>query len=134
MPEAENMRVVHEFYAAIRRDDLQALYSLLSPDVDWTFLGTKEIPFAGNWSGPDQVSKFFDIIGETMQLEHFGPEEFIAQGNWVVALGRERMRIKPTGRNYDAAWAHVFKLRDGKIAVYREYSDTAAILAAFRPA
>jgi hypothetical protein len=134
MPEAENMRVVQEFYAAVSRDDVQAILGLLAPEVDWTFLGTKEIPFAGKWKGVDQVSKFFAVIGDTMQLEQFGPEEFVAQGDWVVALGRERMRIKTTGRSYDAAWTHVFRLRDSKITIYREYSDTAAILAAFRPA
>src|SRR5262249_2459231 len=120
MAEAQNMQVVKEFYAAIGRDDLNAILGLLTPDVDWTFLGTKEIPFAGDWKSPDGVSKYFAIIVDTMELEQFGPEEFIAQGDWVVALGRERMRIKPTGRRYEAAWTHAFKLREGKIAVYRE--------------
>jgi len=46
-------------------------------------------------------------------------------------LGFERFRIKSTGVAYATEWAHAFTVRYGKIAAFREYTDTAAMAKAF---
>ena len=46
-------------------------------------------------------------------------------------LGFERLRARPTGRVYETEWADVFTLREGKIVMFREYADTAAMTAAY---
>ena len=35
-------------------------------------------------------------------------DDFVAQGDNVVALGTERMRFKSTGRVWGTVWAHVY--------------------------
>jgi ketosteroid isomerase-like protein len=42
--------------------------------------------------------------------------------------------VKTTGLTYDSPWAHVFTLRDGKIARFEGYEHTAAAETAYRPA
>ncbi len=42
------------------------------------------------------------------------------------------MRVKATGRSYETDWVHVFTLREGAVAEFREYADTAAVAEAFR--
>lgn len=37
------------------------------------------------------------------------------------------------GRTYDSPWVHVFPLRDGKVARFQDYHDTAAGERAYRP-
>lgn len=66
-----------------------------------------------------------------MEIQRFEPREFIAQGDQVVVLGEERMRIKATGRIAENRWVMVFALRDGRIVRFREFDDTAAVAAAF---
>ena len=58
----------------------------------------------------------------------------IAQGDIVVVLGHERSIAKPTGRSFEQEWAHVYTLRDGKIATGRFFENTAAEVAAFSEA
>ena len=74
------------------------------------------------------------MIGETLKLEQFEPREFVDQGDTVFVLGYELSLVKPTGRTFENEWAHVFTLRDGKIAKFRAFEDTAAQVAAFEAA
>ena len=49
----------------------------------------------------------------------------------MLVLGRGRFRVKTTGGTWACEWAHAMTVRDGKIASFREYTDTAAIAGAF---
>ncbi|HXG23813.1 MAG TPA: nuclear transport factor 2 family protein [Chthonomonadales bacterium] len=129
--ESKNVQLVADIYAAFGRGDIAFVLNALAEDVEWHFPGPEGIPLAGNRRGRQQVAQFFTVIGETLDVEAFGVEEIIAQEEKVIALGHERMRCKTTGRTYETCWAHVFTLRDGKIASFREYTDTAAIAHAY---
>jgi ketosteroid isomerase-like protein len=75
--------------------------NLLADDVDWAYLGPADIPFGGDYPGRDQVARFFAIVVENLEIQDFGVDQFIAQGDTVVVLGHERMRVRPTGRTYE---------------------------------
>ena len=89
------------------------------------------IPWAGTHHGHEGVAGFFSLIGETLEFEQFEPREYVAQGDTVVVLGHERSHVKPTGRMFEQEWAHVYTLRDGKIATGLFIEDTAAQVQAF---
>jgi len=126
-----NAEVVQETYEAVGRGDVPALLDLLTDDVEWTFQGPSAIPFAGTRRGREGVAEFFSLVGGNLEFERFEPREFIAQGDTVVVLGFERSLIKPTGRTFGQEWAHVYRLRDGKVAEFLALEDTAAHVAAF---
>ena len=69
-----------------------------------------------------------------MQIELMETLEFTAQGDRVVAEGRNRGCVRSTGRTYEHDWVMVFTVRGGKIVTHRHYYDTADILVAFRSA
>jgi uncharacterized protein len=126
-----NVDVVRETYEAVGRGDIPALLDLLTDDVEWTLQGPSVIPFAGTRRGREGVIEFFSLLGETVEFQEFEPREFVAQDDTVVVLGFERNLIKPTGRTFEQEWAHVYSLRDGKIAKHRALEDTAAYVVAF---
>ena len=76
----------------------------------------------------------FSSLGEALEFEQFEPRQFVAQGVTVVALGYERSLVKPAGGTFEQAWAHVYTLRDGKIAEGLFIEDTAAQVVAFEAA
>ena len=121
-----NVAVVQETYEAAGHGDIPALLDLLADDVEWTFQGPSEIPFAGTRRGREGAAEFFSLVGGNIEFERFEPREFVAQGDTVVVLGFERSLIKPTGRTFEQEWAHVYKLRDGKVAEFLALEDTAA--------
>ncbi len=126
-----NVDVVREAYEAVGRGDIPALLDLLTEDVEWTLQAPAVIPFAGTRRGREGVAEFFSLLGETVEFQRFEPREFVAQGDTVAVLGFERNLIKPTGRTFEQEWAHVYTLRDGKIAKHRALEDTAAYVDAF---
>jgi len=68
---------------------------------------------------------------EHSEPEAFEPLHFVASDDRVLVLGRERFRVKATGLTWACEWAHAFTVRDGKVAGFREYTDTAAMVGAF---
>ena len=126
----QNIDLVQSGYAAFGRGDIPGFLSLLDADVEWTTPGASDVPTAGTRRGPDQVGAFFGVLSSLVDFEHFEPQAFIADGDRVVVLGVSRSKVKGgSGRSFDESWCHVFTIRDGKVAKFYEYLDTAAFAA-----
>jgi hypothetical protein len=133
MGASENLQLVKEGYAAFGRGDLPALLSLLAEDVVWDMPG-EGFPLAGTYRGRDGVASFFQKLQQEADILEFQPREFLADGDRVLVVGWERMKIKTTGRGAEIDWVMSFTVRDGKIAAFREYTDTKAIADAYASA
>jgi ketosteroid isomerase-like protein len=125
---AQNVDVVQQGYEAFGRGDIPAVLELLTEDVEWTEQGPSVIPFAGTFRGREGIAEFFTLLDETLEFEQFEPRKFVGQGDTVVVVGYERGLVKPTGRTFEHEWAHVYTLRDGKIATGLFLEDTAALV------
>ena len=134
MSDKTNVDVVRQAYSAFGQGDIPAFLSLLTDDVEWIMQGPSTIPWAGTRHEPEGVAEFFSLVEETLEFEQFEPREFVAQGDTVVVLGYERSLVKSTGRTFEQEWAHIYTLRDGKIAKVRIIDDTAAQVVAFEAA
>ena len=125
---AQNVDVVQQGYEAFGRGDIPAVLELLTDDVEWTEQGPSVIPFAGTFRGREGIAEFFTLLDETLEFEQFEPRKFVGQGDTVVVVGYERGLVKPTGRTFEHEWAHVYTLRDGKIATGLFLEDTATLV------
>lgn len=130
MSEQENLQLIQKLYEVFGRGDLPTIPGSLTDDVDWHYLGPDEMPVGRRCRGRDEVTQFFAAIAQGQDVEAFAPEEFVVQEDKVVVIGRERMKVKQTGKAFETAWVHIFDIRDGKIARFRMVSDTAAVMAA----
>ena len=126
-----NVELVQEAYAAFGAGNVEKLLGLMASDIVWEFPASKDIPWAGTFTGPGEVARFFAALLEHSEPETFEPLHFVASEAHVIALGRERFRVRSTGLTWACDWAHAFTVRDGKIASFREYTDTAAMASAF---
>lgn len=127
-----NVDIVQGIYAALGRGDMPAVLAAMAEDVEIQLPGPPEIPFAGTFQGHDGVGKFFQTLSECADVGAFEPREFIAQDDQVAVVGHEQLTAKPTGRSWDTGWAMVWTVRDGKVALLREFHQTDAIAAAYR--
>lgn len=126
-----NIVIIQQVYSAFAGQDIDALLTVLSSDIDWLFFGPVEIPFAGHCNGHDQVAQFFTNALATSEFLLFEPREFLAGASSVLVQGYEQVRAKSTGRIWETEWAHVFTVSSGKIVKMREYYDTAVVASAF---
>ena len=135
MSEQQNTKLVQEAYAAFQRGDIASILNMMADDVSWFLPGPKDvIPFVGQRRGRQQVADFFSKLAEMQDVERFEPQEFVAQGDVVVALGHYKWRVKSTSRSFESDWAHVFTIRNGKVVKFHEYYDTNAGVEAYRSA
>jgi ketosteroid isomerase-like protein len=133
MSEAQNTQVVKDAYAAFQRGDINTILGLLDEEIVWQAVKGTEgvVPTAGVRHGRAGVAEFFKQLGEAVAFDAFEPREFVAQGDTVVAIGYYRGKAKPTGRPMSSDWVMVFNFRGAKIARFREFTDSAAIVRAF---
>lgn len=133
MGEQENIELVMRAYDTFLRGDMPALMDMFADDIEWLLDRNDDVPFAGLRRGKEEVAEFFRLIHENQHPLQFEPREFVAQGDKVVALGHYAWSVKPTDRTYESDFAEVFTIRNGKIARFREYTDTRAVAEAYQP-
>jgi uncharacterized protein len=126
----ENVQVVKDGYAAFSRGDIPGLLALLAEDVEWHIPGAG-LPLAGTYRGHDGVANFFQKLAAESDVLDFQPREFVADADRVLVVGWERAKVKATNRTAEADWIMSFTVRNGKIAIFREYTDTKALADAY---
>jgi ketosteroid isomerase-like protein len=129
----ENKQRVMEGYQKFKNGDIPGLLEMYQDDAQWIEPESELIPFSGKHTGKAGIAQFFQELDQAVQPLQFTPKEFIAEGDKVIVLGEASWLVKNTGRTYDNTWVHVFTLRDGKVARFEDYHDTAASERAFRP-
>jgi uncharacterized protein len=132
MSERENSELVQQAYQHFKNGDIQSILGLLSEDVEWKLFEIEGVPFSGTRHGSERVGEFFSQVFDTEEVLHFEPRELVAQGDKVVVLGDYAWRVKSTGREYESDFVHIFTVRDGKVARFQEFMDTAVVGAAYR--
>ena len=128
----ENKQLVQEGYQLFQRGDIAGLLMRCHDDVDWISPETETAPFSGSFHGKQGLAEFFTKLDASVQAIRFELLDCIAEGDKVVAVGEATWLVKPTGRQFDTPWMHLFNLRDGKIARIQAIMDTAAGERAFR--
>jgi ketosteroid isomerase-like protein len=134
MAETENLRLIRDAYAAFKRGDITTMLNSCDESVEWLGItGTDSVlPKTALQRGRIAVATFFKHVAETTGFTAFEPQEFVAQRDTVVAVGRYAARMRSAGWRMSNSWVMLFTLRNGKIVRVREYSDSARIARAYR--
>ena len=121
-----NITTVQTCYAAFAKGDIAVIIAAAAETVDWVINGRRgDFPTFGSWSGRSGLEKFFQAVAAHEHFSEFAPHEFHAAGDKVFVLGHYTGTIQPSGRSIASDWVHVFTFRDGKIAKFHEFSDSA---------
>lgn len=128
---SDNVQIVKDGYADFLKGDIAGVLNKFAGEFTFTVPGAPEIPYAGVKRTRDELAGFFQELGEKVQFTAFEPQEYIANGDRVVALGRYAGEVKQSGHSFDGTWAMVWKIRDGKVVEFTEYSDPSSIKAGF---
>lgn len=130
----DNRALVQRGYEAFGRGDIPGLLALFDADMEWVTPGPPDFPLAGTRRGPQQAAEFFQTLDAVFEIQEFEPLTFVAEGDRVIVLGREKTRVRATGAIIDNAWVHAFTVKNGKIVALQEFFDTAAVMAELRAA
>ena len=118
-----NLDKVKATYDAFAKGDIPSVLEILSADIEWT--EAEGFPYGGTYRGPRAVLEgVFMRLGTEWNGFAAVPHEFIDGGDTIVALGKYSGTYKATGKSFQADFAHVWKLREGKAVRFVQYVDT----------
>lgn len=114
---------VQGVYDAFGKGDIPAVLGFLGSDIEWT--EAEGFPYGGTYKGPNAVLEgVFMRLGTEWDGYAAVPDEFIDAGDTVVVLGKYSGKYKATSKSFQANFAHVWKVREGKAIRFVQYTDT----------
>lgn len=118
-----NVEVVKGAYEAFGRGDVPAVLGAMTDDIEWN--ESEGMPYGGAYNGPQEIADrvFAPIVEDVPDFKPI-PEELFVDGDTVVVLARYTGTGKATGQKLDIVGVHVWELRDGKLARFRQFIDT----------
>ncbi len=117
---------ITRLYAAFARGDIPAVLAALAPDVRWT--EAEGFPYGGTHVGPEAVLRdVFMKLGSEWDGYAAVPQELVADGNTVIALGQYSGTYKATGKSFSAPFVHVWKFDGERVATFTQHTDTAVV-------
>jgi hypothetical protein len=120
--------VLDAYYAALKAGDVAALRAVVADDVVVTYHGRPGLlPWTGAWRGFDAYRDFLGRVGAALEILEVTPAARIVDGARVIVLLDGRWRARATGREVAARVVNIFTLRDGQVAGYEVFHDTAAL-------
>lgn len=123
--------ILSRWYAAIRAGDPAALTEIAAPDVVVRWNGPPGlIPWAGEHRGVDAVLAFFRSVGAHLEVLGVEPVEKLEGDGKALIVLVGHWRIRSNGRELKLRAANLFTFREGKVAAYEVFPDSAAFAAA----
>ena len=127
MNDTDNIGLIRKIYTAFGAGDVQTILDAVTDNTTWVNYGPPSVPYAGSRSGKTQIREFFQAIADSTTGGKVVAENFLAQGDVVVATGRYMATVRNTGADIDTPIAHFFTVRNGKVVKWEGYSDSAQV-------
>ena len=104
----------------------------ISPEAIWTEMAG--FPCAGTWIGPDKViANVFAVLGKEWEGFKFELEQIIDGGEQLVGIGTYSGIYRKTGKPMQARVTHVWRVEQGKIIRFEQFTDTLLVARAMQP-
>ena len=127
------LKKIKSVYDAFAKGDIPSVLAIMSADIEWT--EAEGFPYGGTYHGPKAVlENVFMRLGSEWIGFAAVPHEFVDGGDTIVALGKYSGTYKRTNKSFEAQFAHVWTLRDGKAVRFIQYVDTLLVQRALDPA
>ncbi|HEY0515594.1 MAG TPA: nuclear transport factor 2 family protein [Solirubrobacteraceae bacterium] len=120
----QSVEFVKSVYDAFGRGDVPAVLGAFAEDIEWH--EAEGMPYGGVHRGGEAVAqKVFGPISEDVEGFALVTEEFMGSDGTVAAVVRYTGTGKATGKTLNLPAVHVWDIRDGKAARFRQFIDTA---------
>ena len=129
-----NVAIVRGAYEAWHesKGDASIWIDLLADEVSWGSLadGRPGMEFTKPRASRNEVIGYFEGLAKDWSMNAYHVNEFVAQGQRVVALCECSWTHRGTGKTVTIPKVDVLLLEQGKITQFMEFYDTHAVLAA----
>ena len=121
-----NLETIKSTYIGTAEENAKHLASCLAENAIWT--EAKGFPYAGTYVGFDAIAAnvFKRLATEWIDYK-VTIEDFVADGDKIVAYGTYSGTYKLTNRYFEAWVVHLWKLNDGKAVSMEQFVDSQTV-------
>jgi len=118
-----NLSLLRSTYEGLAGENAMRLLAALAPDAEW--VEAAGFPYAGTYVGAEAIiANLFQRLASEWIDYRAEAGSYIDPGEQIAAFGVYSGTFKATGRSMQASFAHLYTLRDGKIARMVQYVDS----------
>ena len=118
-----NIETVKKLYELFALNDNQAIRQLFDENIEWNQM--KGFPGGGQYKGVDPIfTKVYAGFREHWMGWKGTINRYIDSGDGVFVVGVYEGTYKSTGKYMKADFACEYKVKDGKITQFNQYTDT----------
>jgi hypothetical protein len=121
--EIDNTEQVKKIFEAFGRGDVDYILNQLADDALFVSHLDPVVPWAGDFKGKEEVARYFQAMGASVDVTDHPVSSLVAQGDTVVAMGDVSFQVRATGKTASSSWVYIFKLADGQIQSYDQFND-----------
>jgi len=121
--ENDNAMRVGKIFEAFGRGDVEYILEQLADDARFVSHLDPRVPWAGEYSGKQEVARYFQALGGSVEVADHPVDTLVAQGDTVIAAGDVSFLVRETGKAGSSKWVYVFKLADGQVQSYDQFND-----------
>ena len=123
---ATNKEIIAGAYASFAKGDVPAALGAFADDILWT--EADGFSLAGTYVGPQAVLEgVFMRLGEIGDEYAVVPDQFVADGDTVVAIGSYTWKNKNSGEPASVKMVHVWNVDGGKAVAFQQHVDTVRV-------
>jgi uncharacterized protein len=128
-----NKEILIDMYAAFSKGDVPFILDALSDTFTWFDPADPAIAaHGGTYHGKAEMGRFFQNLVSVADTILFEIHDYVAEGNKVVAIGKQGFKIKSTGKTGTFDWAMIWEFENGKPVHGRNHYDTARYEALYK--
>lgn len=121
-----NLDIIRATYEGSSADNGKNLLNALAPNATWT--EAAGFPYAGTYTGTEEIiSNVFQRLATEWIDYQAKVHTYLADGDRVAAFGVYSGTYQKTGKSMTATFAHLYRLKDGKIISMEQYVDSAMV-------
>ena len=121
----ENVEMVRGLYDSFGKGDVPSVLGQMDHAIEWNEAENFIYADGNPYVGPQAVLEgVFMRLGTEWEGFSVIPEEWMDAGNRVVVLGTYAGTHRGTSKRVRAQFAHVWSLKEGRVARFQQYTDT----------
>ena len=129
---ASNLDLIRATYEGASEENGRNLLAALAADAEWT--EAEGFPYAGTYVGPEAIlAGVFRRLATEWTGYRADVHTYLADGDRVAAFGVYSGTYNATGKSMSAAFAHLYRVKNGKIVSMMQYVDTLIVQRALTP-
>lgn len=129
-----SIETIKTLYEAFKLKDYTLFRSLCDADIEW--IQTKGFPNGRHHRGADAViQNVFEKFKDDWEYFKFEVEDMFESrdGSKVTVVGAYVGKHQMTAKEVEAATVHLLTIENHKVKTFRQFTDTAVIIAAMQP-